>query len=215
MRLKINPLFDTKTTLQEMFPGGAVLSIDGEVYGECILGGIQETEGSGTADDGVLDAPISSGGPQSGFLYIESVSGSVHDAVVLGRPASYLDIFQETDLFYRRDGNIRLPAATVIRQSEDSIFNRALEVDFFSVIKVELELNVENKGDVDVVRAKWSLATGEIDFECKLVVEYEAVADIKVKVSSGVQLRKALPIPLNEKLSFPLYGVRAIALPDI
>lgn len=197
VRVQINPEFNPQQSLEEMYPLGAIMSIDADIYGECNLI-LDESNVEAEANDEKA----------SGYLFISKVNGTVFDAQISGFPAAYFNLFEEADMLLQRQKSTELGPA-VVRQSGNTIVNQALEIEF-GIFQAGLGMTVQDYGNFEFLKAKWDPVMG-LDIECKLTVEYVVTFEAAVSVSVGVQPRGNI----YNLLSVPLYGIPSVPLPKI
>ena len=207
IRIKLSDSLETPD-LDTMYPVGAILVINTELFGECLLNA--EAEDEDDEDDDDIAATSRAGQFRDAYLIIESVSGLPTDATVRGTPTDYFALFEEAEIdiintdsdFASTSSRILTDINTVSRAT-----SRELELNLFSLgpLSVNLKGTATDRGGFSLLKARWDRRG--IDLQLQLALDYEFTAELSVKLSVGAGFGKKV----EDLISIPL----AYALPKI
>lgn len=200
-------------TLAEMYPLGAVLVIGQDKFGACDLAPASLQPGSGAGDnDADFRAAVNNEALfQDAFLIIETVSGTVNNALVSGSAASYFALFERGSISIK--ANSPTNSSTVLAPSVRQVLpttSRAVLLKLDSpVLSVgPLKLNLQGTGSYNGQFESFTANWGNtfIDIEFKFIDEWEISLSLDAEISGGLGKEKLV----KDLLSIPLYGIPPI-----
>eukprot|EP00178_Gracilaria_changii_P026532 TRINITY_DN816_c0_g1_i11.p1 TRINITY_DN816_c0_g1~~TRINITY_DN816_c0_g1_i11.p1 ORF type:complete len:1211 (-),score=140.56 TRINITY_DN816_c0_g1_i11:149-3781(-) len=186
-------------SLSEMYPQNAVLVINRDLFGECIL-----TDDEIADDEAVFDRSREFA---NAYLIIESVSGSPSDSTIQGTPAGFFALFDNASLSISR-----LPRSATNSTEITSLvrpFSLSAQVGVFSLgpLEVEAKLTASDSGTFDVLRAEWDFSGLDLEFQFTTDVTIEA--ELSAKIGIGLRLLSTNPFTF---VSIPIYGIPEFSL---
>lgn len=193
------------TTIQQMYPVNAVLAVSRDIYGECRLAPAIIPSDESDVDREVRAAFNNENIIANGFLIIESVTGSVSDAFIVGSVAPYYALFEEGSLSIVPSTNSS-SSRQVVPYSEKAV---SLEFDNPIFTLGPLELSVKGQG---------AFTGGFVSFDASwdwtgVDVEFKFIHGWKITLSLDAQISVAVGTPsfaVKELLSVPLWAIPPI-----
>lgn len=204
------------TSLQEMYPIGAVLAITRDLFGNCQL--TPSTNPSFGEPSNHRTARLASDRSkefQDALLYIRTVSGSGRNAVIKGVPTTYFALFDKARiemfpkpetlpptarnalaLAERSRSDLDVTARDVTQQVSKSINS--------SIYTATATLKLVEDGRFDSFKAEWGLTF--LDLELKVTNGWKVEATFDIKVEATVATFRET----YDLISVALYGVPSI-----
>lgn len=192
------------STIEQMYPIGAILIVSRDEFGECALAPATIPENESDEDESYRTTIDNNGIIADGFLIIESLSGNVYDAFVSGTSVAYFAIFEKASISVIANSP---PASSRMLMP---VSEKAVNLDFDSNLLSfgPLSLNVKGKGEYTgefvSFKADWGLSG--IDIEFKFINQWRLTLSLDAKISTGIQAQ----VYTKELLSIPLWAIPPI-----